>query len=58
MKTAEQMRADYEQRSEILTHGLRRDDWIRIAIALQNDGAVGQARDILEFLKSKKEVTA
>lgn len=42
----------YEYRSEILTHGLKRDEWVRIAIALDRDGAIGLHSDISRFIQS------
>ena len=55
MKTKEQMRAEYEHRSQVLELGLRRDAWISIAIALQEGGRIGLAKDIRDFLESTNE---
>ena len=55
MKTKEQMRAEYEHRSEIISHGLRRDAWQSIAIALELNGQISLCKDIYEFLESKGE---
>ena len=52
------MSTEYEYRSEILTHGLRRDDWQRIVYALNRDGAIGLAKDINDFIESKEEKNA
>jgi hypothetical protein len=48
------MSAEYEYRSEILTHGLRRDVWESIAWSLQNSGSIGLAKDIRDFIESKE----
>lgn len=54
MKTKEQMRTEYEHRSEILELGLRRDEWQNIANALHRGGVIGLAEDIHKFLESKE----
>ena len=47
-------KADYAYRSEILTNGLRRDEWQTIARALKLSGSIGLTQDIEEFLESKE----
>lgn len=54
MKSKEQAKAEYAHRSEVLTHGLRRDVWVSIQIALQNNGQISLAKDIGEFLLSQE----
>lgn len=55
MKTKEQMQAEYQHRSEILTLGLRRDAWQTIAHALQSAGLIGHAKDIRDFLENQEK---
>lgn len=54
MESKEQMRAEYEYRSEVLSYELRRDDWQRIALALNQTGAISLEKDIQEFLQSQE----
>lgn len=49
------MSKEYEYRSELLTHSLRRDDWHSIAWALENSGLIGLAKDVRDFLTLKEE---
>jgi hypothetical protein len=49
------MTTEYEHRSEILTHGLRRDVWLSIANTLEHSGQIGLAKDIKDFLTSREE---
>ena len=54
MITSDKSKADYSHRSEILTHGLRRDEWQVMAWTLERSGNVGLAQDINKFLDSKE----
>jgi hypothetical protein len=46
---------NHEYRSEILTNGLRRDQWQAIEWALSQSGQIGLAKDIRDFIKAKEE---
>jgi hypothetical protein len=53
MKTKEQMRAEYEHRSELLTIQVRRDEIFNMAVACEQAGKVGLAQDLYKIAGAK-----
>lgn len=49
------MSKEYEHRSELLTHSLRRDTWLSIAWALEHSGQISLAKQIVDFLASQEK---